>query len=282
MATSDTEQFLRVEEEAHRLLDVLERLRAETQSYHAASTLVDSAAQAVQRLVSSLTDAAQQIASLREALQSISTSELLRTQEAVVDQVNHLRSELEQAQLTIAQTLDQSIAQASEKTAQQVDSLRAALEAAAREHQNALLHTQDILASSTSELQTELLRTRDLFADNTSKLQSEVSTHRTLTEKLGQATTEVLKAQHATLQRLQQSVDQRATIESVAAVHQQLVQLEETSHHEIEAAKYELAGQLAEFKKMMVTVRNLALFLLALLIITMGLFSLLAILMTRG
>ncbi|MCS7259160.1 MAG: hypothetical protein NZ765_00055 [Anaerolineae bacterium] len=282
MATSDTEQFLRVEEEAHRLLDVLERLRAETQSYHAASALVDSAAQAVQRLVGSLADATQQIASLREALQSISTSELLRTQETVLDQVTNLHRALDQTQRTMTQALDQSIAGASERTAQQLDALRAALESAAREHQTALLRNQDILASSTSELQTE------------------VSTHRALTEKLGQATTEVLKQvvaqtsalrgriesteqrQHAALERLQQSVDQRATLASVAAIHQQLAQLGETSHQEIETTKHALARQLAEVQAMVVTVRNLALFLLALLVITMGLFSLLAILMTRS
>lgn len=67
-----------------------------------------------------------------------------------------------------------------------------------------------------------------------------------------------------------------------AILELQLDQLEETSRHEIETGKQDLANQLADIKAGVVTVRNLALFLLALLVITVGLFSLLAILMARS
>lgn len=67
-----------------------------------------------------------------------------------------------------------------------------------------------------------------------------------------------------------------------AILELQLNQLEETARHEIEMGKQELTNQLADIKAAVVTVRNLALFLLALLVITVGLFSWLAILMARG
>jgi|YNPNPStandDraft_1061719.scaffolds.fasta_scaffold36660_2 archaellum component FlaC len=282
MATGQIEQFLRVEEEANRLLDALERLREETQSYRASRELLEAAAQAVEGLASSIADASRQIISLRETLQSISTSDLLRAQEAIADQVNSLRTDLDQVHRSITEALDQSVSSTSERTAQQIDSLREMLEITAQAQQ------------------TELLRTRDIITSGTSELQTEISTHRSLTETIGQATTNVLKQlvtqtgaiqrkielaeqeQREALQHLQQSFAQLTNLESVMATQHQLDQLGETFRHELEAGKQDLTNQLANIKAGVVTVRNLALFLLALLVITVGLFSLLAILMARS
>lgn len=153
MATTEIEQFLRVEEEANHLLDVLKQLQEETQSYRTSRELLDAAAKAMEGLANNMADATRQIVSLREALQSISTSELPRAQEAVIDQVNGLRAELDNAQRSITEALDQSVAGASEQTAKRIEILREILEAAEQEQQAELLRTQDIITDGTSKPQ---------------------------------------------------------------------------------------------------------------------------------
>ncbi|PWH18558.1 MAG: hypothetical protein DDG58_06295 [Ardenticatenia bacterium] len=266
MATSEIEQFLRVEEEANRLLDVLEQLRKETVSYRASRELLDAAAKAVDELASNIADTTKQLVNLRETLQSISTSEMLRVQETVIDRLAELRTDLDNVQRSITETLDQSVTSAFERTARQIDLLRETFEAAEREQKAEILRTQGIITGETSELQ------------------AEINVHRSLTETIGQATTGVLKRTVTQVGALQERIElaEQERRETFQHLHRQLELYRESSHQEIEAVKQAFTAQLTDIKAALVTVRNLALFLLALFVITTGLFVLLVILAARG
>jgi chromosome segregation ATPase len=107
MATNGVEAFLAAEEEANRLVDELERLKVEIQSYAAAREAIDNAGTAVSRLASELTTAAGGLASVVETLRTIGTPELLRSQEAIAEQVASLREQVERANAAMTATASQ-------------------------------------------------------------------------------------------------------------------------------------------------------------------------------
>jgi len=95
MVTDVLESFLKAEEEANRLVEVLSQLKTETQSYKAAYKALDQASAGVGELASRCAQIAERLGGLANTLEAISTSELLRRLDVVAAEVETLRKDLE-------------------------------------------------------------------------------------------------------------------------------------------------------------------------------------------
>jgi|GEM_PF-2955399 len=91
MASGRVEDFLRAEEEAQRLVSVLERLKNEVESYAGAREALDIVAGNLRDLADELTQVAEGFASAVETLRTIGTPEILQGQELIANRVDSLR-----------------------------------------------------------------------------------------------------------------------------------------------------------------------------------------------
>ena len=107
MATNGVDEFLRAEEEAHRLVDVLKQLKEETESYRSARVALGQAAESVSELATRLAEIAGDLGVVVEMLRSIGTPELLRRQEALASDVATLRQDLDSMQRLITEAHQQ-------------------------------------------------------------------------------------------------------------------------------------------------------------------------------
>lgn len=94
MARNGVESFLRAEEEANRLVEVLRRLKEETESHKTAREALDQAAAGVSELSTRCAEIAEQLGGLAKTLRSIGTPELLLGLEAVTKEVGTLQQDL--------------------------------------------------------------------------------------------------------------------------------------------------------------------------------------------
>ena len=88
----NVEVFLQAEAEAHQLVEQLVKLREETESYAAAHTALDKAADGLGKLSDVLGGITQRLGEVVQTLRSIGTPELLRAQEASAVQLEALGS----------------------------------------------------------------------------------------------------------------------------------------------------------------------------------------------
>jgi hypothetical protein len=91
MASGRVEDFLRAEEEAQRLVSVLERLKNEVESYAGAREALDIVAGNLRDLADELTQVAEGFASAVETLRTLGTPEILQGQELIANRVDSLR-----------------------------------------------------------------------------------------------------------------------------------------------------------------------------------------------
>jgi hypothetical protein len=78
MATGGLDPFLRAEEEANSLVEVLKRLKEETESYKTAREALNRAAVGVSELSTRCAEVAERLGGVAGTLRSIGTAELLR------------------------------------------------------------------------------------------------------------------------------------------------------------------------------------------------------------
>jgi hypothetical protein len=105
MANDGVEAFLQAEEDAHRLVEALARLKEEVDSYKTAREALDQAADGVSRLTARLGAISGELATVVETLRSIGTPELLQEQKELADEVVSLRQELAGSYKSIAEGL---------------------------------------------------------------------------------------------------------------------------------------------------------------------------------
>lgn len=108
MANDRVEEFLRAEDEAHRLVDQLSELKRETESYSTARIALQDAGSGIATLTDALAGAAQRLEEVVKTLRSIGTPELLRAQEATTVELASVRSALD-ATKAITQALQHDI-----------------------------------------------------------------------------------------------------------------------------------------------------------------------------
>ena len=101
MAAEQPDAFLKAEEEAIRLVELLEQLRNEIISYSEAHDTLDVAADAVGKLATRCADIVEQVGGLAEVLRTIGTPELLRRLQEVNGHISTLRTDLDGAQQSI-------------------------------------------------------------------------------------------------------------------------------------------------------------------------------------
>ena len=109
MTANKTDEFLRAEEEAHRLVEVLQSLSQEVQSYKSAHEALGEAAVGVGDLAKRSGAAASQIAEVVEALRVIGTPELLHGHETLTADLAATRQGLLEAVQRDADTTRSSI-----------------------------------------------------------------------------------------------------------------------------------------------------------------------------
>lgn len=91
MASGRVEDFLRAEEEAQELVNVLRQLKNEVQSYAGAREALDIVAGNLRDLADELAQVAEGFASAVETLRTIGTPEILQGQELIANRVDSLR-----------------------------------------------------------------------------------------------------------------------------------------------------------------------------------------------
>ena len=144
MANGTIDTFLQAEENAHRLVEELTRLKSEADSYKGARKALDQAADGVSTLVGSLGDIAGRLGVVVETLGSIGTPELLRGHEAIIGELTALRQNVSATQ--------QSIMEAVTQNASRLSALHEALDRTQQLHQEQLTQIeQQIRALATAD-----------------------------------------------------------------------------------------------------------------------------------
>ncbi len=96
MAKDALSSFLRAEEEAHRLVEVLTQLKKEVESYSNARTALDQAGSGISELSTRCARIAEQLGNVAKTLHSIGTPELLQRLETIAGELLTLRQQLDQ------------------------------------------------------------------------------------------------------------------------------------------------------------------------------------------
>jgi hypothetical protein len=102
MANEGADTFLRAEEQAHRLVEELSKLKRETESYNAARTSLQEAGSGIATFTDSVAGAAKGLQDLVVTLRSIGTPELLKAQETTATELASLRKAQETTTMELA------------------------------------------------------------------------------------------------------------------------------------------------------------------------------------
>jgi DNA repair ATPase RecN len=105
VSSSHVEEFLKAEEEAHRLVDELTKLKAETESYATARGALSEAMKKVSDSAGKLSELAKRLGDVVETMRSIGTPELLQAQEILTGQVKVLGEDVNRTQQSVSTTL---------------------------------------------------------------------------------------------------------------------------------------------------------------------------------
>jgi DNA repair ATPase RecN len=105
MSTSHVDEFLKAEDEAHRLVEELTKLKAETESYASARGALTEVIVSVSDSSGKLSELAKRLGNVVEAMRSIGTPELLRAQDALIGQVKALGEDVNQTKMSVSTTL---------------------------------------------------------------------------------------------------------------------------------------------------------------------------------
>lgn len=103
MTNDPVDAFLRAEEEAKRLAEVLRQLKEEVGSYKTAHKVLGRAAEQVGALAEQSATVTQQMGLVAETLRSIGTPELLRRLDSAAGEISALRRELQETHQTATQ-----------------------------------------------------------------------------------------------------------------------------------------------------------------------------------
>lgn len=101
MANGTIDTFLQTEENAHRLVEELTKLKSEADSYRSARKALDQTADGVSTLVRTLGEIAGRLSIVVETLGAIGTPELLRGHETIIGELTALHQNVSATQKSI-------------------------------------------------------------------------------------------------------------------------------------------------------------------------------------
>ncbi len=148
MATGGLDSFLRAEEEANRLVEVLRQLKEETESYKTAREALGQAAAGIAELSNRCASIVERLGGLAGTLRSIGTPELLRGLEGVASEVGMLRQDLDSMRHSIIEAHQRDVERIKEDLGAQLVGVRAVV----RVVRNAALGSVVLLISALAVL----------------------------------------------------------------------------------------------------------------------------------